>query len=171
MLRSLGFFVIGGVLLAGCSPTLNWREVRVDGGLQALLPCKPDHGSRKMTLGGQEAELQMTGCEAGGALFAVAHIDLGDAGKAGVAQAQWQAAMLANMQAAAPQLAPYRLKGAAVQPAPLYLSVQGRRTDGSAVTAQGVWFSQGAHLYHAVIYADKVGPDMAEPFFSGFEFP
>lgn len=123
-----------------------------------------------MTLGGQEVELQMTGCEAGGALFAVAHVDLGDAGKTVVAQAQWQAAMLANMQAAAPQLAPYRLKGAAIQPPPLSLSAQGRRADGSAVAAQGVWFSQGEHLYHAVIYADKVGADMAEPFFSGFKF-
>jgi len=123
-----------------------------------------------MMLGDQEVELQMTGCESGGALFAVAHVDLGEAGKTAGALAQWQAAMLANMHAATPQLAPYRLKGAAVQPPPLYLTAQGRRADGRAVMAQGVWFSRGSHLYHAVIYADKVGPDMAEPFFSGFEF-
>jgi len=30
-------------LLAACSPTLNWREVRPEGTrLALLLPCKPD---------------------------------------------------------------------------------------------------------------------------------
>lgn len=171
MSRFFWILLACGALLAGCSPTLNWREVRVgSAGLKALLPCKPDQGSRRMTLAGLEVEMQMAGCETGGALFAVAHVDLGDAGKAAATQAQWQAAMLANMQAGTPQLAPYRLKGAAVQPPPLRLSAQGRRADGSAVMAQAVWFVQEKHLYHAVIYADKVGSDAAEPFFSGFEF-
>jgi hypothetical protein len=171
MSRLLWFLLVGSSLLAGCNPTLNWREVRVgNAGLRALLPCKPDHGSRQLTLADQAVELQMVGCEAGGTLFAVAHVDLGDAGKATTAQAQWQAAMLANMQATAPQQTPYSLKGATASPSPVRLSAQGRRADGSAVAAQGVWFAQGKHLYHAVIYADKVGSDAAEPFFSGFEF-
>lgn len=170
MRRSLGFFAVVLALLAGCNPTFNWREVRVDGGLKALLPCKPDHGSRRMILAGQDVELQMAGCETGGALFAVAHADIDDVDKTVAAQAQWQAAMRANMQAMAPQLAPYELKGAATRPQPVRLSAQGRRADGSAVAAQAVWFSRGKHLYHAVIYADKVGSDVAEPFFSGFEF-
>lgn len=171
MSRFICFFLASCALLVGCNPALNWREVHVgDAGLKALLPCKPDHGSRQMTLAGQAVALQMVGCEAGGALFAVAHVDLGDAGKAETAQAQWQAAMLANLQADAPQLAPYGLKGATTPPQPVHLSAQGRRADGRAVAAQAVWFAQGKHLYHAVIYADKVGSDAAEPFFSGFEF-
>src|SRR5512145_665774 len=104
MLRALSFFVISGVLLAGCSPTLNWREVRVDGGLKALLPCKPDHGSRQMPLAGRDVEMQMVGCEAGNAMFAVAHVKLDAVAEVAAAQATWQAAMLANMQASPPQL-------------------------------------------------------------------
>ena len=170
MLRALSFFVITSALLTACSPALNWRETRLDGGLKALLPCKPDQGSRQMPLAGQAVEMQMVGCEAGGAMFAVAHVKLDDAGRVALSQATWQAAMLANMQATSPQLENYNPKGAATEPKPVRLTAQGRRADGSAVTAQAVWFSKGENLYHAVIYADPVKPDMAEPFFSGFEF-
>ncbi|PHM19159.1 MAG: hypothetical protein CK604_13510 [Curvibacter sp. PD_MW3] len=170
MLRTLSFVVISSVWLAACSPALNWREVSLDGGLKALLPCKPDHGSRQMPLAGRAVEMQMVGCEAGGAMFAVAHVKLGGVSEVAPAQASWQAAMLANMQASTPQLEAYSLKGAGVAPTPVRLSAQGRRSDGHAVVVQGVWFAKGEDLYHAVIYADKVGSDMAEPFFSGFEF-
>lgn len=170
MLRVLSFFVITSALLVACSPALNWRETRIDGGLKVLLPCKPDQGSRPMPLMGQDIEMQMVGCEAGGAMFAVAHVKLGDAGRMALAQATWQAAMLANMQASTPQLENYNPKGAATEPKPVRLTAQGRRADGSAVAAQAVWFSKGGNLYHAVIYADQVKPDMAEPFFSEFEF-
>jgi len=100
----------------------------------------------------------------------VAHVKLGDVSAVAPAQASWQAAMLANMQASTPQLETYNLKGSGGALTPVRLSAQGRRSDGHAVAAQGVWFSKGENLYHAVIYADKVGSDMAEPFFSGFEF-
>jgi hypothetical protein len=162
--------MLSSVLLAACSPALNWREVRFDGGLKALLPCKPDRGSRQMPLVGKMVEMQMVGCEAAGAMFAVAHVELDDASEVDAAQTAWQAAMLANMQAAGSQLETYKPKGAATAPKPVRLTAQGRRADGKAVVAQGTWFSQGKHLYHAVIYADKVGTDVAEPFFSGFEF-
>jgi len=157
-------------VLAGCSPTHNWREIRWNSAeLKVLLPCKPDHGSRRMMLAGQDVEIQMMGCEAGADLFAIAHVQLSDAAKIAEAQTQWQTALLGNMQAQGAQRVPYQSKGASAQPAPTGLRVQGRRQDGSAVTAQGVWFARGPHLYHAVIYADKLSPEVAETFFSGIE--
>jgi len=171
MLRFFLLLLAGGTLvLAGCSPTYNWREIRwASAELKVLLPCKPDQGSRRMTLAGQDAEIQMMGCEAGAALFAIAHVHLGDADKIALAQAQWQTAMLGNMQAQGTQMLPFQFKGASAQPQPVRLSAQGRRPDGSAVTAQGVWFVRGPHLYHAVIYADKLSTEVAETFFSGIE--
>lgn len=158
------------LLLAGCSPTYNWREIHWDGAaLKIQLPCKADKGSRRLTLAGQEAEIEMMGCEAGTALFAVAHVLLEDANKTAIAQAQWQTAMLGNMQAQGQQGVPFVVKGASAQPQPVRLNAQGRRQDGSAVAAQGVWFARGPHLYHAVMYADKISPDVADTFFSGIE--
>src|SRR5689334_7855840 len=60
--------------LAACSPTFNWREVPIaDAGLVALLPCKPDRAERALPLGAESVRVDMAGCEAGGATFAVAH--------------------------------------------------------------------------------------------------
>ena len=59
--------------LAACSPAWNWREVRLeDAPLTAMLPCKPDQASQTVTLAGATAELQMTGCESGGASLSAA---------------------------------------------------------------------------------------------------
>jgi hypothetical protein len=170
MLRIAPFLLLATLLLAGCNPTLNWREARLGAGeLKALLPCKPDQGSRRLDLAGQEVEIRMLGCEAGGALFVLAQADLRAPEQVMAAQVQWQAAMLGNMQAGNSSTAPYAQPGADSRPPPVRLNAQGWRPDGSAVTAQGVWFARGSQLYHAVIYADKIVPEMSEPFFAGLE--
>lgn len=176
MPRIRWFLVAASLVLAACSPALNWREVHLgDAGLKLMLPCKPDRASRRMAMAGGEVELQMVGCEAGGALFAVSVVDLGDAGATAEAQRQWQRAMLLAMQAdpaagSAP-IAAYGLKGADASPASVRLGAQGRRPDSSAVQVQAVWFVRGTQLYHAAVYAERLSPDAVDPFLSGFEFP
>ena len=77
-------------LAAGaCSPTFNWREVRVEPtSLKAMLPCKPDKGRRRVDMGEGPLELSGIGCETGGATFAVLHAELAD--PAGAAVGAWQ---------------------------------------------------------------------------------
>ncbi len=59
-------------VIAGCTPAFNWRDVSFDqAGVTALLPCKPDRGTRAVQLGGQAVQMSMAGCEAGGAMFTV----------------------------------------------------------------------------------------------------
>ena len=172
MLRYVVLLLVGITLLVNaCSPVYNWREISLPGaGLKLLLPCKPDRGHRTMSLAGQELEMQMAGCEADSALFAIAHVDLGDSGKTEAAMKQWKTVMLGNMQAQeSVQLSGFMTQGASTQPQPLRLAAQGRRQDGSAVAAQGVWFARGAHLYHAVVYADKLNQEAVDTFFSGIE--
>lgn len=160
------------LLLAACSPTLNWREVRPGGGeLKALLPCKPDQAQRRQSLAGQEVDVHMLGCEAGGALYAVSVAELGDRLNALDVQTQWQASLLGNMQASTSVRSHWTLKGADVSVAPVRLSAQGLRPDGRPVTAQAVWFSRGKRTYHAAIYAERINTTMSEPFFSGLELP
>jgi hypothetical protein len=160
------------LLLAACNPTFNWRDIHLgDTGLDALLPCKPDQAQRSVPLAGRQVELQMLGCEAGGATFAVAVAPMGEAGLAATALAQWQAATLANMHAGAPQAQPLSVPGADARPPAVRLSASGRRADGGAVVAQAAWFVRGTRVFHAVMYADKPDPAVAETFFSGLRFP
>ena len=160
------------VLLLACSPALNWREVRLAGGeLKALLPCKPDQAERRQSIAGRELELRMLGCEAGGALYALSVVELGDAAHALAVQVQWQASLLGTLQASTSASSPWALRGAGLSLEPVQLSAQGLRPDGRPLAARAVWFARGTRLYHAVVYADRISTEMSEPFFSGLELP
>ena len=99
--------VLGPALLAGCNPALNWRETRIkDTALVAMLPCKPDAGARVVSLGGRDVSLHMTGCDAGGATFAVAYANLDKSSAPDAVLAQWRTATLANMGAVASREVP-----------------------------------------------------------------
>ena len=184
--------------LPACSPALNWREVRLESTrLALLLPCKPDKAEKVVPLGGQPTVLTMMGCNAGGATFAVAVADLGDASKADAVLAQWQALTLANMMAppagvsspalsgasspasaataAAPsrqatQTLAFKLAGVGAQPSAVLVKAFGSRADGRAVAGQAAYFAQGSQVFQAVLYADRIPPELGETFFSSIKF-
>ena len=158
-------------ILTACNPTFNWREVRPDNtGLVALLPCKPDKAQRKVPLGGQATELAMLGCDAGGATFAIAVATLDEADPVTAVLAGWQTASLAHIKAAAGQVTPLKLSGAALYPQAVLVRASGQRADGSAVQSQAAYFAQGKQVFQAVIYADQLRPEVTETFFSNIKF-
>ena len=170
-MRWLPLFLLA---LGACSPTLNWRSVRSDQhALQMLLPCKPDKGSREVPMAGASVALDMQGCEAGGATFAVSHVHLADAARADEALAGWKTATLANLRAQDVQVQPFALAGSAPQPAPLRLQAVGRRPDGRVFSAQAVWFARsspaGVDLFHALMLADQADMATADTFFAGLK--
>ena len=168
--RALGV-VLGGALLVACNPTLNWRETRIqDTALVAMLPCKPDVGARTVPLGGRDVMLHMTGCDAGDATFAVAHATVASADAAPAVLSQWRKATLANMGALSSGEVPLggALRSGAT--APIRVTAEGRRKDGSAVTMQGTWFARDAQVFHAVVYAERISPEVTEAFFAGLKF-
>ena len=167
--------------LPACSPTFNWRDVRPDNTrLSLLLPCKPNKVQKIVPLGGRPTELTMLGCDAGGATFAVAVADLGDASKVAAVLVQWQNLTLANMKAPpagaaagaspATQILPLQLVGTAIQPSAVLVKARGQRADGTAVTGQAAYFAQGSQVFQVVLYADKVTPEVSESFFSSLKF-
>ena len=161
--------VIG--LLAACSPTFNWREVRPEETrLALLLPCKPDKAEKMVPLGGRPTPLRLLGCDAGGATFAVAVADVGDVARVAEVLTQWQTLTLANMKAGPPQLTALPLKGAAPSPAPVLVKAQGQRADGMAVSGQAAYFAQGTQVFQAVVYAGKLAPEVAETYFESLSF-
>lgn len=169
------------LVLPACSPTFNWRDVRPDNTrLSVLLPCKPDTVQKIVPLGGRPTELTMLGCDAGGATFAVAVADLGDASKVAAVLVQWQNLTLANMKAPpagaaagprpATQVLPLQLAGTGIQPPAVLVKARGQRPDGTAVTGQAAYFAQGSQVFQVVLYADKVTPEVSESFFSSLKF-
>jgi hypothetical protein len=158
-----------GLALTACSPTLNWREVRLEpGALVVMLPCKPDQGTRLVSLGGQNLSMHMLGCDVDSTTFAVSYVDLPDATQAAAVQTQWKAAMLGNMRATQNRESPFNIKGVVGVSDAVRLQAQGMQPDGRAVMAQGVWFVRGAQVFHAVMYASKLNPEAADAFFTGF---
>lgn len=174
-MKSTLIAVTAALLVGGCSPALNWRNVPLpDAAITITLPCKPDQATRQVELAGSSVELAMVGCDADGATFAVSHAALNDPALVGAALTHWRSAVLANLgpgAAAAAVNAPYTPQGVLPVPQSLRTTVQGQRGDGSAVTAQGVWFARAVgpqvRLYHAVVYTAKPRPEVADQFFSG----
>jgi hypothetical protein len=96
--------------------------------------------------------------------------DLGDATRSGEVLSQWKAATLANLHTAASRDLPFVPNGAMNIPQSVQVIASGKRADGSTVESHAAYFAQGTQVFQAVIYADKLKPEAAEPFFSGLQF-
>lgn len=160
--------------LAACSPALNWRQVPLKSiDTTALLPCKPDRTDREVPLGGEPTQLEMAGCEAAGATFALMAVQLPEGRAPDAVLAGWQQATLQNMQAAGEvRRQPFVPAGGLPLAHAQRVAAQGQRADGQAVAAQAVWTARaapggGVQLLHAVMYAPHLKPEVADAFFEG----
>ena len=165
--------------MVACTPTLNWREVRLDG-LTALLPCKPDQAQRSVRLGTVDIQMDMVGCEAADALYAISHLRAQDVNQAAGLLSEWRAATLSNLHATsvhphAFKLAkvadgafqiPYGAQAAAPDGAWELLWVQGQSPDASAVQSRLAWFALGADVYHVAVYGAQLGPQTVDMLYS-----
>lgn len=169
-MRFLTCAVLALASLAACNPTFNWRDVRFDNARLALLmPCKPDKALRTVPMASQPTEMSLLSCDAGGTTFAVSMADVNDAAKTGAVLAQWQSAALTNIKSALPGTRDaFKLQG--LSSGAVMVKATGQRTNGQAVTSQAAYFAQGSQIFQAVMYADKISPDVAETFFSGLKF-
>jgi len=169
-MRLLHTLPLTALLLQACSPTFNWREVRVsETALTAMLPCKPDVVSRAVNMGPVNVEVHMQGCETGKATFAVATALMPPtAPPSNQMLSQWRAANLLAMQAVNPQVSEQSLPGL-VGPMPQKVWAKGVTAQGQGVESHALYFQQGNRLFYAVILGERVTPDVAETFFSGLQ--
>lgn len=168
--------------MVACTPALNWREIHLDR-LSALLPCKPDHAQRRVRLGSTDLSLEMAGCEAGDALFAISHVRAADSQQVTAIQAQWQQAALTTLQATSVRTETFKLdqpahnlvqaRDAASGPLPdgglELLAADGRRADGNPVQARLAWFAQGADIFHVAVYGAALSSETSQMLFSGLK--
>ena len=171
MYRAIAALLVSGCALAACSPTLNWREVRVGpAGLTAMLPCKPDKGARTVPMAGRQVSLEALGCDTGGATFAVLIADIGQPARTGEVLAEWKTVTLAKLRSGSARELPFRPPGALDLPQSLRVLASGQRADGTRVESDAAYFARGSRVFQAVIYAGQLKPEIAEPFFSGLKF-
>src|SRR5688572_28617341 len=64
--------LVTAALLAGCSPTFNWRDYHSkDAPYRVMFPDKPDSQTRSINLDGLAVDMTMTGARVEGTVFAV----------------------------------------------------------------------------------------------------
>lgn len=160
---------------SACSPEQNWRQVAFEGTrLKVQLPCKPDRTVRDVPLGGQPLSLAVAGCESGDAVLAVMTATLAPGMDAQTVLQGWQQATLQNLRVQGPvQAEAWQQAGLLPLGAAQRLRAQGVRSDGRSVNMQAVWgaFTEGDQLrvVHAVVYAPKASPVLAQSLFDGVQ--
>lgn len=66
-----GALAVLAAVASGCSPALDWRDVRVQAvGLALLFPCKPQVQERSVEVAGQPWSASLLACDADGMTFA-----------------------------------------------------------------------------------------------------
>lgn len=161
------------IALCACSPALNWRNV-ILGSVRFTLPCKPDQAERDVVLGGVSRTLEMRGCEADGALFAVSRIEVESSADAAVLVQAWRAAALAALQATpatVEDLTPPTYRRLPDAHALAWLRAQGRQPQGGDVQAQLGWLVVGRDVFHLAVYAPHLVPAAVAPMMTDIDLP
>lgn len=86
------------LLLVGCNPTYNWREVHGSPiPYTVTLPAKPTSISRPINLDGMQVTMNMTAAEVNGTTFAVGTAELPDVASAQRSVASMKTALVRNI--------------------------------------------------------------------------
>jgi hypothetical protein len=163
---------LAAAALGACSPVFNWREMPIaDDGLIALLPCKADRATRMLPLGAELISVDVTGCEAGGATFAVAHAAASDAAQADAWMRAWRAATRTQLGSAPVAETPVVMARAAESPGPMRLDTQ----PGASAPTHVLWFAQQragkVALYQATVLGKPSSTEALAIFFEGLRLP
>lgn len=162
--------------LSACSPDQNWREVTLEGtAFKVQLPCKPDRAKRSVVMNNMPAQLQVVGCESSGSMLAFMTVELQTGADANALMEGWQKVTLENMRAdtvgTPVQQQVWHRPGQLPMQASLRLQAKGFSPNGQAVNIDAVWGAVAdgdrVRLIHAVVYAPKISPDLANTLFEG----
>ncbi|MCK7498805.1 MAG: hypothetical protein MZW92_55715 [Comamonadaceae bacterium] len=152
---------------AGCTPSLDWREVRVDGGAELLMPCRPRAATREVALAGRPVAMTLRACDADGRTWAIASADVGDAGRVAVALTALREAAAANVGAASGATRSLAVRGASTQALAARLVFDGRREDARPIRSDVALFASGSRVYQATVLGEggATSDDGADTFF------
>lgn len=156
---------------AGCSPRLDWREVRVpETPLTALLPCRPASEARRVVLAGGEVQMSMLACTGDSVVFAVASADVAQPGRVGAAMAELHAAAARNLGAGPQVPTSFQVPGSTPNTQAGMASFSGLLGDGRRVEEKIAVFARGTRVYQATMLGPSVEAEASEVFFGGLRF-
>ena len=158
---------LSAVLLAGCSPTYNWRDyTSAEGAYKVLFPAKPATHTRGIDLGGIKVDMTMTAAEVEGTTFAVGTAVAPDAALAQATLPAMRQALLRNIGAgdAAEQ------NGAAPAGGALDVDAVGKGNSGP-VRLVGRFVAKGTRVYQVIVVGrpGAMPPEHTEQFLSSFK--
>jgi hypothetical protein len=158
-------------ILVACTPTFDWREVRIgDGSLQALFPCRPQHRSREVMLGGAALHMEMSVCTTDASTFALSVVDAPAPGKVGPVLDEMRLAASSNLGTTLPGGKPFAPEGATPNPASARLPIEGRLPDGKPVVEHTAFFIRGLRVYQASVIGAAPDAQAVDNFFAGLKF-
>lgn len=157
-IKQRSYAALAALVLAGCSPTYNWRDYTSgDGSFRVLFPAKPSTHTRPIDLGGIKVDMTMTAAEVEGTTFAVGTAVAPDAALAQATLPAMRQALLRNIGASAPP------------GETLDVDAVGKG-NGGPVRLVGRFVAKGTRMYQ-VIVVGKPGampPEHTEQFLSSF---
>jgi hypothetical protein len=164
-------------LFCACTPTFNWREVRLESAdgsaLKAALPCKPDAATRKQQLGDIQVSLSMMGCVANETTFTLSRIPLTNALDAPKVLAAWQTAAATNVGDKQVGAKPMPMTAANVSGAGAWPPAARVTLAGPATQAYMLWFAKqtatGVTLYQAALYSKQPSSEAVSTFFESLQ--
>jgi hypothetical protein len=153
--------------LAGCSPALDWREVRVPGSpAQALMPCRPAAQQRQIALAGTPSTVTLQACSAGGLTWALVSADVGDPARVGQALDELRTSSARKLGAMAPAGVAFAPPGSTPNAHSIRARLTGTLPDGSTAQMEAAVFSHGTWVFQATVLGEKAEAEAADNFFA-----
>lgn len=171
-LRFVSLLAAGLLLLGGCSPTFDWREVHgtAPAPYTVLLPGKPATFSRDVQLGETTTSMTMTAADIRGISFAVGTARLPDAAQAARALPAMKAALVRNINGTVRQeTASQAADGARIDVEAR--GAQGANGAGTARLLVARFISRGPIVYQVVLVGPEttISRETIETFFTSFK--
>jgi len=157
---------------AACSPAFDWREFVPEGtDIRVSFPCRPDRHARTVMVAGAQVRMEMLACNAGGATFALAFIDVAEPSRVGTVLAELRATAARNLQEASPEAAVLRVEGMTPNPQAARMALAGKLPDGAAVHEHAAFFARGLRVYQATVIGAEPAPQVVDTFIAALKFP
>lgn len=169
MQRRLAWVVVA-LAASACSPTLNWREARVDAGrVHAMFPCRPVSHAREVSLTGTPVQMTLHACRAGDAVYAVGVADVGEPVRVTPALRELGEAAGRNLGAEAAASQPLAVGGMTPNPQARRLQIDGRGPDGASLREEVALFARGTTVYQATVLGKALDPAAVQIFVEGLK--
>ena len=158
------------MLVAGCSPALNWRKVDPEGAQVSLMfPCKPEREERTQPgPAGQPVVVRSMSCKARGGQFSFTWTDLGDARATSAAMRRMHEGIARQM---APRAsAPLGVRGIAADPEAFQQAFEARPGQPAQQARQAV-FSREGRLYQLLVQGERLDAEAWDVFLGSVQLP